>query len=125
MMLPVNWQEQVQTELEQALASRESGNEGRARVSARRAAGKAVYAYRRQVLSRDEPTLSAITMLRWLARFVGASVELQASAQRLVEHVGENHQLPHDQDPIEDAQTIISFVTHAIESRSADQAEGQ
>lgn len=79
-MTGMDWEADIRVELEDAETSRKRGNEGRARVSARRAAGKALSNYRRIVLGRDQPTLSAVTMLRWFRDYQpGAAASGRAS----------------------------------------------
>lgn len=112
------WDAEILAEIEEAEASRQRGNEGRARVSARRAAGKAIFAYRRVVLGKREPALAAITLLRWLQQFNGSDDPMQEAAKRLIVHVNKDHELPHDQDPLQDARLIIAFVRDAIDRHS-------
>jgi hypothetical protein len=119
MMSGMSWDVEIDIEIEEAQASRRGGNEGRARVSARRAAGKAIFAMRRHVLGSKENRFGAITMLRWFQDFKGTTKELQKAAERLTVHVNTEHDLPHDQDPIQDALMIIAFVRDAIAKQTS------
>jgi hypothetical protein len=98
--------EKIKQELEQAHTERERGNEGRARVCARRAAGWAIADYR----EREEgvrPPLNAILLLRWLHDQREMDEEMRRAAARLTIRVTEQHTLPHEEDPLQDAKNII------------------
>lgn len=84
-----------------ARAARQHGKEGRARVCARRAAGWAIAARHPEL-----PQRSAISLLRWLQEH--GPKELNAAAGRLLVGVDEEHRLPHPEDPLEDAETIVA-----------------
>ena len=102
-MRPEQARSRIQTELAYARAAREHGKEGRARVSARRAAGWAVDAF----LSRrgEPPYRGAFDLLGWLER--EGPAELRPPAARLRQQVTKDHRLPHDEDPLEDAELIV------------------
>lgn len=91
----------IQAELAYARVAREHGKEGRARVCARRAAGWAISAHYPEL-----PPRSAITLLRWLES--NGPDELRAAAARLVVGVNQDHQLPHAEDPLDDAELIVN-----------------
>ncbi len=96
----------IAREYELAWAARRAGNEGRARVCARRAAGWAVR------LSTDgrSPGRVSGNVLRRLEAFSRdpeAAIELRQAAARLTTRLSPDHQLPHLQDPLEDARLII------------------
>ena len=96
----------IEVELELAQAARGVGNEGRARVCARRAAGLAAGAY----LGRHAGNPSgrnACQVLRHLARLESPPDSLRAAARRLTVRVDQDFKLPHAQDPLEDARTLI------------------
>jgi len=93
----------IQAELAYARAAREHGNEGRARVSARRAAGWAVDAFLSR--SAEPPYRGAFDLLGWLER--NGPAELRPPAARLRQQVTKDHRLPHDEDPLEDAELIV------------------
>ncbi|MCH8095225.1 MAG: hypothetical protein IH953_11605 [Chloroflexi bacterium] len=92
----------IEAELAYARAARKHGKEGRARVSARRAAGWAVATHYPDTSQRD-----AYSLLLWLERNTEVSRELRSAAGRLTEQVKEDHQLPHSEDPLEDAEMIV------------------
>ncbi len=98
------WSEIVQ-ELERARRARESGNEGQARVCARRAAGLAIrayYAHRGSPLS----TSSAYDLLRLLAKDEQVTAETRARALRLTLRVTPEFKLPIEADLIQDAEEL-------------------
>ena len=102
-MRPEQPRSRIQAELAYARAAREHGKEGRARVSARRAAGWAVDAFLAQRAA--PPYRGAFDLLGWLER--EGPAELRPPAARLRRQVTRDHRLPHDEDPLEDAELII------------------
>ncbi len=102
-MRPQPTRSKIAAELAYARAAREHGKEGRARVSARRAAGWALDAF---LSGRGEPAYrSALDLLGWLER--EGPAELRPAAARLRQQVTEDHRLPHAEDPLEDAELIV------------------
>lgn len=99
---PVDSKARIEAELAYARAARKHGKEGRARVSARRAAGWAVAAHYPDTSQQD-----AYSLLQWLERNTEVARELRSAAGRLTEQVNEDHQLPHPEDPLEDAEMIV------------------
>ncbi len=99
-------QDRIRLELDQAYLFRARGNEGRARVCARRAAGWAVAAFR-QRWSGGETHLNAYQQLQWFRKFEDVPSELRRAADRLITHVTPSHDLPHCEDPLEDAEVIV------------------
>ena len=99
------WEEIFSTELQQAEDARQSGNEGRARVCARRAAGIAVAEF----LSRTDHNFEdrgAYENLKYFITLPDISYELKETVTYFIIRVDENYQLPIDVDLIEEAQTI-------------------
>jgi hypothetical protein len=96
----------VAAELHAAELARKSGNEGRARVCARRAAGWAIAGHldRRGLPRRSE---SALVLLRQFQLETGVSESVRAASGRLAARVTAEHQLPHPEDPLEDARRIV------------------
>ncbi|NIM93971.1 MAG: hypothetical protein GTO18_09705 [Anaerolineales bacterium] len=99
----------IDAEMADALESRSSGNEGRARVCARRAAGLAIGYYREQC-GETQLTDNALHLLSWFVDLQEIPEELRQASQRLTVHVTPSHQLPHTEDPLEDARTIIEAI---------------
>ena len=96
----------IESELANAELARRAGNEGRARVCARRAAGAAARAYlthRGQQLRNS----SAYTALQALADFPGLSPDLRTAALHLTTPLTEEFKLPVEADLIADARKLI------------------
>lgn len=104
----------LESELDYAARARGAGQEGRARVCARRAAGWAVGVYRRT--RRDEAVAerAALQHLRWLAAESSFPEPLRQAAARLTERINQAHQLPHRADPLEDARAIVQAVLQLL-----------
>ncbi len=104
-MAAVEWETRFEAELRAAEAARAAGNEGKARVCARRAAGIAIGEFlRRQECPAPSP--SAYDRLR----FVADHPALPPAARRIVAHlvlrVDENFQLPEEIDLIAEARAL-------------------
>jgi HEPN domain-containing protein len=101
----MDWQTQIQAEFEKAEQARARGNEGQARVCARRAAGIAVREYLtrrgRRVLS-----TSAYDLLNLLKNEPNLSPELKQIADHLTLRVTEDFKLPVDADLVAEARTF-------------------
>ena len=96
----------VRRELEDARRARKEGNEGRARVCARRAAGWAVSAMRHSP-EKSEIESNAYVMLQWLSQQADHAHAVRCAAIRLTARVSLDHTLPFAEDPLDDAQIII------------------
>ncbi|UCF59685.1 MAG: hypothetical protein JSV37_07900 [Anaerolineaceae bacterium] len=106
--------DRVKLELDQAYLFRARGNEGRARVCARRAAGWAVAAFRHR-RSGGETHLNAYQQLRWFRKFEDTPIKLRKAADRLITHVTPSYDLPHREDPLEDAEMIVHALLGDLE----------
>ncbi len=98
----MDWQTQINSEFEKAEQARVRGNEGQARVCARRAAGIAV----REYLTRRgirPPSTSAYDLLNLLKDDSGLSPDLKLIADHLTLRVTEEFKLPVDVDLISEA----------------------
>jgi hypothetical protein len=92
-------------ELEAANNARLAGNEGRARVCARRAAGKSAQAYLMRHQVRTDGA-NYYTALLTLARFSRLTPEMTIALSHLTLHVSEDFILPPGVDLIADARFI-------------------
>jgi hypothetical protein len=92
-----------------ARSSRARGNEGRARVCARRAAGLAIGSYL-EAQSIRVGHRNAYLLLQAFSELKQVPDRLREAAARLTVQVKEDHNLPHEQDPLEDAQLIIAAI---------------
>jgi HEPN domain-containing protein len=98
----MDWQTQVEAEFEKAEQARARGNEGQARVCARRAAGIAA----REYLTRRgirPPSVSAYDLLNLLKVDPSLSPDLKLIADHLTLRVTEEFKLPVDADLIAEA----------------------
>ena len=98
----MEWQAQINAELEKAVQARGRGNEGQARVCARRAAGIAVreYLIRRGI---RPPSTSAYDLLNLLKEDSHLSPALKQIADHLTLRVTEEFKLPVEADLIAEA----------------------
>lgn len=98
----MDWQKDIAAEFEKAAQARGRGNEGQARVCARRAAGIAI----REYLSRGgirPPSVSAYDLLNLIKDDPHLSPDLQAIADHLTVRVTEEFKLPVDVDLVAEA----------------------
>lgn len=97
-----NWKTPFQREIEQAKTARAAGNEGMARVCARRAAGIVIGEYlQRRGVSTLRP--NAYDRLQYLISLPDVSDEIRQVASHLVTRVTPDHTLPIDVDLISEA----------------------
>lgn len=101
----MDWQAQIESEFEKAEQARARGNEGQARVCARRAAGIAI---RENLIRRGirPPSVSAYDLLNFLKEDPGLSVDLKLIVEHLTLRVNEEFKLPIDADLIAEARTF-------------------
>jgi hypothetical protein len=98
----MDWQTDIAAEFEKAEQARARGNEGQARVCARRAAGIAI----REYLTRRgirPPSLSAYDLLNLLKEDSSLSSDLKMIADHLTLRVTEEFKLPVDADLVAEA----------------------
>lgn len=97
---------EIETELEQARRAREEGNDGKARVCARRAVGKAFMSS--QYSGEINRSLSATQCLRMISENEGMPAPVREAAVRLSTGVAERTGAPVSTQPLEDALVIIA-----------------
>jgi hypothetical protein len=107
----VDWKEAIEGELAQAAAARQRGNEGMARVCARRAAGWAIQVYlgKRGI---DLHTTSVLEHFRYLQADQGTAPELQPLLAHLIQpklrpNIEEDSYFPVGIDLLADANQLI------------------
>jgi HEPN domain-containing protein len=107
-----DWKEKLQKEFERAETARTRGNEGQARVCARRAAGIAIREYyaRRGYNVR---TPSAYDLLNRLKDEPQLSPDLKQSAEFLTLRVTEEFKLPIDVDLLNEARKLCDGLLKA------------
>ena len=106
------WEETFSKEIQSALNARKSGNEGKARVCARRAAGIVVGEY----LSRSDKNFvdqGAYDNLKYLLARPDIAPQLKETISFFIVKVNENHELPIDVDLIEEACFIKENLVHS------------
>lgn len=104
-----DWKTRLEAELSQAQTAREAGNEGKARVCARRAAGIAIGEY----LHREgfpKPGPSAFDRLNILATLPNVSARTRQIAQHLMLRVNEEFKLPIDIDLIAESKELAEIL---------------
>lgn len=100
-----NWQTKLQAEFDRAAAARAKGNEGQARVCARRAAGIAI----REYLARQgipAPGSSAVDLLNLIKQDPLLSPDLKRLMDHLTLRVTEEFKLPVDVDLVAEARQL-------------------
>lgn len=100
---------QIKEELLLAKQSRQEGNEGRARVCARRAAGAAVneYLIKKGITQKQE---NAIQSLLIFGQLEPLPDRVQAALNWLVHRVNLDHEMPEDVDLIYEAGVVIEYI---------------
>ena len=101
----MDWQTEVKAEIEKARQARARGNEGQARVCARRAAGIAVREHLARQGIRPRST-SAYDLLNLLKDDPKLSPHLKVIAEHLTLRVTEEFKLPVDADLVAEAKTF-------------------
>ena len=101
----MDWQAQIESEFEKAEQARARGNEGQARVCARRAAGIAIREYLTHRGIRP-PSVSAYDLLNFLKEDPDLSPDLKRIADHLTLRVTEEFKLPVNADLVAEARTF-------------------
>ena len=103
----MDWQSDIKAEFEKAEQARARGNEGQARVCARRAAGIAIREYLIQSGIRP-PSLSAYDLLNLIKDdpHLAGRPDLQRIADHLTLRVTEEFKLPVEADLVAEARTF-------------------
>lgn len=105
----MDWQTDIEAEFEKAQQARTRGNEGQARVCARRAAGIAI----REYLSRRgirPPSVSAYDLLNLIKDDPVLSSNLKSIADHLTLRVTEEFKLPVDVDLVAEARRFCEEI---------------
>jgi len=100
---------QIEEELLLAKQSRLEGNEGRARVCARRAAGAAVREYLVET-GKTKELENAIQSLLIFAQIETLPGRVQEAVDWLVQRVNQDHNLPPEVDLIHEAGIVIKYI---------------
>ncbi len=100
-----NWRERVEAELIQAEKARREGNEGMARVCARRAAGAIIGEYLQRI-GRPQSGPSAYDRLRFFYAQEDLPAEARAVAAHFIERITPEHELPVEADLLAEARWL-------------------
>jgi hypothetical protein len=109
---PEQFREQIERELATARAARAAGNDGMARVCARRAAGAALTWY--QTIHARPWRTDAMRQLAGAAAEPAFPVAVREAAARLVAKITPEFAYPPGADALADAQTVIDHVLVAV-----------
>lgn len=101
------WKQLFDNEIDQALAARSIGNEGKARVCARRAVGIVIGEYMKQQQLPD-PGPSAYDRLKYLTNSPEIDQELQNIAAHFILRIDYDHNLPISADLVAEALWIAN-----------------
>lgn len=107
-----DWKSQIQAEFDKAARARASGNEGQARVCARRAAGIAIREYLTQGGIRPRST-SAYDLLNLIREDPALASDLKRIADHLTVRVTEEFKLPVDVDLVAEAKDFCDRLLNA------------
>lgn len=109
----MSWQEQIKQELVKATEGLQNGNDGMARVCARRAVA---FASQRWAEEHHLPAWQgdAMQQLRQIQQDTQFPIPVREAAQRLLTKVTEQAQLPMTTDPIADAHIILDHLNSGI-----------
>jgi len=105
----LNWKSQAQLELKIAESARQSGNEGKARVCARRAAGHIAGEY---LLRRGFAvnSTSAYTRLQHLDNMPHLDARIHEVVRSFLIHVNQDHELPSEIDLLNEARWLAQIL---------------
>ena len=99
---------EIEREMQRAEEARRVGNQGKARVCARRAAGWAIGAWRAEQSPKTRIE-SVLTHLQAISDEEAHPPAIQAAAEHLTLRITAEHLLPVDAAPLEDAQLLIEY----------------
>jgi uncharacterized protein (UPF0147 family) len=110
------WPISITRELVGAAAAWKSGNDGKARVCARRAVALADEAWLARQAS-SSWSGDAIAHLRRIQQDMSFPSSVRQAAERLTTTVTQKHTAPFTTDPIDDANVVIEFLIGVSETR--------
>ncbi len=112
----MNFQTQIDIEFDRASQARSKGNEGQARVCARRAAGIAIREYLTHLETRT-PSSSAYDLLTLLKENPQLPPDLKLIAEHLTLRVTEEFKLPVEADLIAEARILCDWLFKQIDPK--------
>jgi hypothetical protein len=106
--------EQIEKEFAVAREAQRIGNDGKARVCARRAVGQAIAWYVTK-FPQTKWGADAVRQLQHLKDDVSFSQEVRDAAERLTTKVSDQFTSPFSTDPIQDAKIIITHIERLMD----------
>ena len=107
----MTYPDEVEKELARGRKAKEEGNEGMTRVCARRAAGAAIRLWK-EAQGRDiKWGTSAMSQIKTMALDESFPDEVRQAAERLTTQQQHDHTMPFDNDPLEDAEIVIKYLS--------------
>lgn len=106
---------EIEQELADAEKSRQQNNEGRARVHARRASGKAMLMFLEGQMEQTE--MSSLEALVWAAQAAQLPEKVREIASHLTQRVNTDYQLPSQIDLIAEARQLIKILDQIKQER--------
>ncbi len=108
-MQPLDWRRKFEREMQMAAQARAQGNEGKARVCARRAAGivAAEYLKRRGI---STPNMTAYDRVKFLQTWPDLPPGVREVIDHMTLRVNERHELPVDADLVAEAQWLAEVL---------------
>jgi len=110
MIEQTNWRQKFEAEINHAIRSRENGNEGRARVCARRAVSILIGVYLRHNQLPD-PGASAVERLKVFVSLEQVPPHYRETAQHFLIKVDREFNLPQEIDLIADAHQLMQILS--------------
>lgn len=107
--------EQIEKELAMAHEALREGNDGKARVCARRASGQALSWYLTK-FSHSNWGTDALRQLQHAAREESIPIDVKDAATRLTTKISDQFTYPFTTNPIDDAAIIIDYVKSVMDS---------
>lgn len=109
----MHWLDEIALELDRGQQAKQTGNDGKARTAARRAAGIAVTQLQNRVPEKRYGA-DAMQQLRGIAEDLSLPEDVRQAATRLQARVSPDFTSP-SQEPLADARVIIDFIRQALD----------
>ena len=106
--------QRIEDELHAAQEARDAGNEGKARVCARRAAGAALSWYFEVTENRSWGG-DALTLLKQAAANKNLPAEVRDAAIRLTTQISDRSLKPFSEEPVADARIIVTYILSQLD----------
>jgi hypothetical protein len=110
----MDWREQLDLELDRGRAAERSGNSGKVRTAARRAAAIAIAEFQRRSRAPASPE-DVLSRLRWIILREEEPADVRAAASRLAERLSADFTSP-STNPLADALLIVNHLRQKMDS---------